>query len=140
MKDDINLASALHPERIFAGLQAQTRRHFLRTLSGGLGSMFLGSMASSPALAATSDRDIDGELRLDLKRDPKSPLAALPPQFAARAKRVIYLHMAGAPSQLELFEYKPELIKLDGQDCPASLLTGKRFAFITGVPKLMGPQ
>jgi hypothetical protein len=48
--------------------------------------------------------------------------------------------MAGAPSQLELFDYKPELQKLDGQDCPPSLLEGKRFAFIKGVPKMMGPQ
>ncbi len=48
--------------------------------------------------------------------------------------------MAGAPSQLELFDYKPELMKMDGQDCPKSLLEGKRFAFIRGVPKMMGPQ
>ena len=48
--------------------------------------------------------------------------------------------MAGAPSQLELFDYKPELMKLDGQDCPPSLLEGKRFAFIRGVPKMLGPQ
>jgi hypothetical protein len=48
--------------------------------------------------------------------------------------------MAGAPSQLELFDYKPELRRLDGQDCPASFLAGKRFAFISGVPKLLGSQ
>jgi hypothetical protein len=48
--------------------------------------------------------------------------------------------MAGSPSQLDLFEYKPELAKLDGQDCPQQLLEGKRFAFIRGVPKLLGPQ
>jgi len=48
--------------------------------------------------------------------------------------------MAGAPSQLELFDYKPDLMKLDGQDCPQSLLEGKRFAFIRGVPKMLGPQ
>src|SRR5207249_8165422 len=60
--------------------------------------------------------------------------------FAARAKRDIYLHMAGAPSQLELFDYKPALQGLVGQDCPRSLLEGKRFAFIRGVPKMMGPQ
>ena len=48
--------------------------------------------------------------------------------------------MAGAPSQLELFEHKPELKRFDGQDCPASLLAGKRFAFISGVPKLFGSQ
>jgi hypothetical protein len=48
--------------------------------------------------------------------------------------------MAGAPSQLELFDYKPELMKIDGQDCPPSFLEGKQFAFITGVPKMLGPQ
>jgi hypothetical protein len=48
--------------------------------------------------------------------------------------------MAGAPSQLELFDYKPELQKLNGQLCPESLLDGKRFAFIKGVPKMLGPQ
>ena len=48
--------------------------------------------------------------------------------------------MAGAPSQLELFDYKPELMKMDGQDCPPSLLEGKKFAFIRGVPKMLGPQ
>jgi hypothetical protein len=58
----------------------------------------------------------------------------------ARAKSVIYLHMAGAPSQLELFDYKPALQKMDGQDCPQSFIEGKKFAFIRGVPKLLGPQ
>jgi len=48
--------------------------------------------------------------------------------------------MAGAPSQLEVFGYKPELMKLNGQDCPPSFLEGKRFAFIRGVPKMLGPQ
>lgn len=67
------------------------------------------------------------------------PFAPKAPHFAARARSVIYLHMAGAPSQLELFDYKPELVKLNGQDCPASFLEGKRFAFIRGVPKLLGP-
>ena len=62
------------------------------------------------------------------------------PHFAPRAKHVIYLHMAGAPSQFELFDYKPELHKMDGQSCPPSLLEGKRFAFIRGVPQMLGPQ
>jgi hypothetical protein len=53
---------------------------------------------------------------------------------------VIFLHMAGAPSQLELFDYKPELQKLHNQPCPDSFLEGKRFAFIRGVPKMLGPQ
>jgi hypothetical protein len=68
------------------------------------------------------------------------PLAPRPPHFPGKAKRVIYLHMAGAPSQLELFDYKPELVKLNNQLCPPSLLEGKRFAFIRGTPKMLGPQ
>ena len=72
--------------------------------------------------------------------DPAHPLEPKLPPFAGKAKSVIYLHMAGAPSQLELFDYKPELMKMDGQDCPPSLLAGKRFAFIRGVPKMLGPQ
>lgn len=72
--------------------------------------------------------------------DPTNPLAPKIPPFAAKARSVIYLHMAGAPSQLELFDYKPALAKLDGQDCPPSLLEGKKFAFIRGVPKMLGPQ
>lgn len=61
-------------------------------------------------------------------------------RYAPRAKRVIYLHMAGAPSQLELFDHKPELAKLDGKACPPSLLQGKRFAFIQGTPQMLGPR
>src|SRR2546429_5507352 len=134
-------ASARSPDDISACLVAQPRRHFLRSFSAGLGTMFLGTLAS-PLLSSSMAGEIaaEGTRRLDFTRDPKSPLAALPPQFAARAKRVIYLHMAVAPSQLELFEHKPELTKLDGQDCPMSFLTGKRFAFINGVPKLLGSQ
>ncbi len=60
--------------------------------------------------------------------------------FAPKATRVIYLHMAGSPSQLELFEHKPDLRKLHIKDCPPSFLEGKRFAFIKGVPKLLAGQ
>ena len=56
----------------------------------------------------------------------------------AKAKSVIFLHMAGSPSQLELFDYKPELVKYNGKPCPDELLKGKRFAFIKGVPKMLG--
>lgn len=121
-----------------ACLQAQTRRHFLRSLGGGLGTLFVGTMAARfamPAKAAGTET-----ASLDFSRDPSSPLSPLPPQFSAKVRRVIYLHMAGAPSQLELFEHKPELKRFDGQDCPASFLAGKRFAFISGVPKLLGSQ
>src|ERR1700690_2715581 len=141
LQSDGAISRQMHAEARMASLQAQTRRHFLQSLTGALGSAFLGSLVSSHPLGAkAAELGMDYAQRLDLKRDPRSPLSALPPQFAARAKRVIYLHMAGAPSQLELFEYNPDLVRLDGQDCPASLLAGKRFAFITGIPKLMGPQ
>jgi hypothetical protein len=134
-------AREMLPEEVFARLQAQTRRHFLRSLSAGVGAMFLGTLAApyTGSLEAAG-LNIDGTPRLDFKRDPSRPLATLPPEFRARAKRIVYLHMAGAPSQLELFDYKPDLIRLDGQDCPASFLAGKRFAFISGVPKLLGSQ
>lgn len=135
---NFNVSNVLHTELQFAGLQAQTRRHFLRSLSGGLGTIFL-SAIGAPILGRTEEANVYTQ-PLDLRRDPRYPLSVLPPQFAPRARRVIYLHMAGAPSQLELFDHKPELVRLDGQDCPASMLTGKRFAFITGVPKLLGPR
>jgi len=134
-------AADVHPEEAFARIQAQTRRHFLRSFTAGVGSMFLGSLASNcPGMACASELNIDGTQRLDFKRDPTRPLSVLPPEFTPRAKRIIYLHMAGAPSQLELFDHKPELTRLDGQDCPESFLKGKRFAFISGVPKLLGSQ
>jgi hypothetical protein len=122
-------------------LQTQTRRHFLESSAMGLGAMFLGTeLGTSFGSARAGDIAIGGEPRLDFARDPTQPLAPLPPQFAAKARRVIYLHMVGAPSQLELFEHKPELTRFDGSECPASYLVGKRFAFITGIPKLLGAQ
>lgn len=107
----------LETEWYLRSLQAKTRRHFLRGCSMGLAGMWLGLQTQADRVMA-----IDG---------------AHPP---ARAKRVIFLHMAGSPSQLELFDYKPALQQLDGQDCPQSFLEGKRFAFIQGVPKMLGPQ
>ena len=118
-KDSANAGAEMHPELRTALLQAQTRRHFLRTLSGGLGTLFVGtSIAKYAGSANDAARSEAGNL--DFTREASSPLAALPPQFAAKVRRVIYLHMAGAPSQLELFEHKPDLKRLDGQDCPAS--------------------
>ncbi len=122
-----------------AALQAQTRRHFLRTLGSGLGTLFVGTSLAQYAKPGKESARSESSA-LDFTRDPSSPLSQLPPQFAAKVRRVIYLHMAGAPSQLELFEHKPDLKRLDGEDCPASFLAGKRFAFISGVPKLLGSQ
>jgi len=134
-------AAELPPDLQARLLQAHTRRHFLGTCATGLGALFLGTMTGkSAAVASTANLAAGGEPRLDFTRDPGRPLSPLPPQFAPKARRVIYLHMAGAPSQLELFEHKPELTKFDGKDCPASFLAGKRFAFISGIPKLLGSQ
>jgi len=135
----VELSRAAHTEGALALLEAQTRRHFLRSATGGLGAMFLGTLAS-PLAGLAQEAPTDGPGRIEIRHDPKAPQGVLPPQFAPRAKRVISLHMAGAPSQLELFEHKPVLTRFDGQDCPASLLAGKRFAFLTGVPKLLGAQ
>ena len=55
-----------------------------------------------------------------------------------KAKRVIYLHLTGSPPHLDLYDYKPELVKRTGQDCPEQFTKGKRFAFTSGTPKLMG--
>ena len=107
----------MHPAVGFA--QLQTRRHFLDGCQLGLASMFLGSAG----LMRASKTD---------------PLAPKRPHHEPRAKSIIYLHMAGGPSQLELFDPKPELQRHSGADCPKHLLEGKRFAFIKGVPQLLG--
>jgi hypothetical protein len=101
-------------------LQQLTRRHFLERCPLGLASMYLAATARAGAPAA------------------ENPLAPRKPHFEPKARAVIYLHMAGSPSQLELFDYKPELIKYNGKPCPDELLKGKRFAFIKGVPQMMG--
>ena len=113
-----------------SALRYYTRRHFLRESAMGLGGLALGTLLGCHGKMGVSP----------VVFDPAHPLEPKLPPFAGKAKSVIYLHMAGAPSQLELFDYKPELMKMDGQDCPESLLAGKRFAFIRGVPKMLGPQ
>ena len=102
-------------------LHSTTRRHFLRDTSLGLGSLALTSL-----------------LNEDLFAVEEGPLAPKKPHFPAKAKSVIYLHMAGAPSCLDLFDHKPKLNELDGQPCPESYYKGQQFAFIKGVPKLLG--
>jgi hypothetical protein len=101
-------------------IQEQTRRHFLERCQLGLAGMFLAGLERGAVAAETN------------------PMAPKPPHFAPKARAVIYLHMAGSPSQLELFDYKPELIKYNGKPCPDEVLKGKRFAFIKGVPQMMG--
>jgi len=106
-------------------LRAITRRHFFGKCASGIGTIALASLLKENLFAAEQKTFVN-------------PLAPKAPHFPARAKRVIYLHMAGAPSQLDLFDYKPKLIELNNQPCPDSLLKNERFAFIKGVPKMLG--
>jgi hypothetical protein len=111
----------LHP------LLSRTRRQFFRDCAVGLGTAALATMLTREGYA------------MGLPSEPRTdPMAPRPPQFPAKAKSVIYLFMNGAPSQLDLFEPKPKLIEFDHKECPAEYLKGERFAFIKGVPKLLG--
>ncbi len=110
----------------FAKLQHQTRRNFLK----GAGHFSLGAIALESLLS--------GENRASAASLEGNPLAARKPHYPPKAKRMIYLHMSGGPPNLDIFDYKPELVKRSGQDCPDEFLKGRKFAFTTGVPKLMG--
>jgi hypothetical protein len=103
-----------------------TRRHFLQTSQAGLGAMALSHLLGRAVTAAPETRAADNSL---------TPKQA---HFPAKAKRIIYLEMAGAPPQQELFDYKPTLVKLNMQPCPDEFLKNQRFAFIKGHPKLLG--
>ena len=70
--------------------------------------------------------------------DPESPLAAKPPHFEPKAKSIIYIHLVGAPSHLDLFDFKPELQRRDGQDCPRELFEAGKFAFVRELPRMLG--
>src|SRR5437773_2130009 len=113
-------------------LLLQTRRHFFKDCSIGLGSMALGSLLSTDNLFAGQPSQADPAGSRQARRKP---------HFPAKAKSVIYLFMAGGPSQLELFDYKPKLQKLNGQPIPESFIKNKRFAFMDlftkEVPKLL---
>ncbi len=107
-----------------ARAEALTRRHFLKNCQLGIGGIALASLLDGEGQAAPSAE--------------AEPLAVRPPHFAPKAKRVIYLHMAGSPPHLDLFDYKPELVKHDGELCPDEFVKGKRFAFTSGTPEADG--
>jgi hypothetical protein len=100
-----------------SALAAVTRRHFFSRCSLGLGSVALASMLDRGTVQARSSAATH-------------PLAPRPGHHPAKVKNVIFLFMAGGPSQLELFDHKPRLIPLNGQPIPDSYLEGKRFAFM----------
>jgi hypothetical protein len=103
-----------------------TRRRFLSRTGAGIGSLALGSLLRRDALADSGGPASPG--------DPAAPFRAVAP----RAKSVVFFHMTGAPSQLDLFDEKPVLRTYDRQPAPESLFEGKRFSFLRGHPKLLG--
>ncbi len=101
-----------------------TRRHFFHDCGIGVGKIALASLlAERTAQAAT-----------------RGPNEVRPAHFESPAKAVIYLFMAGAPSQLELFDYKPTLTKLEGKPLPPSIIGGQRYAFIRPDAAVLGPR
>lgn len=113
-------------------LRDRTRRHFFSQCFVGLGNIALGGLLANGKLTAGNVPRVE------------NPLAPKAPHFTPKVKRVIYLFMAGAPSQFETWLYRPKLGELDGQPTPDSFLEGKRFAFMERFMKdklkLLGPR
>ncbi|MDA0841519.1 MAG: DUF1501 domain-containing protein [Planctomycetota bacterium] len=101
-----------------------TRREMLKSSGVGIGGL---------ALASLLNRDASAAAHLN-------PMAAKKSHFAPRAKSIIYMHMVGAPSHLDLWDYKPELVKNNGKLCPDEFFKGKRLAFIREQPQLLGTK
>ncbi len=106
----------------------QTRRQFFRQCQLGLGGIALSQLMAGASKAATAGSGSDNA---------NAPRASMIP---AKAKRIIYLHMSGAPPQMDMFDYKPKLNELHMTPCPDEFFKGKRLAFIKGHPKLLGCQ
>jgi hypothetical protein len=102
------------------------RRWFIEQCGVGMGAFALNHLLASAGYAATQGAD--------------NPLAPKKPHFAPKARNVIFLFMAGAPSHLEMFDYKPQLAKFDGTLPPPELLKGYRAAFINPNSQLLGPK
>ena len=117
---------ALQPDAFgrVAELRDETRRHFFREAGFGIGSLALLSLMDERLFAAPAQA--------------RGPLQPRPPHFAPKAKHVIFLFMAGAPSQVDLLDPKPKLKQHNGEPIPEELVKGERFAFIKGTPRLLG--
>jgi hypothetical protein len=101
-------------------LHAMTRRQFFGKSACGIGSLALASLLNEKLFAGAIN-----------------PLLPKQPHFTPKAKRVIYMFMEGAPSQLDLFDYKPKLAELNMKPVPLEMIKGEKFAFIKGVPKIL---
>ena len=109
-----------------------TRRHFFGDCGVGLGKIALASLLAGGASRATD--------AADAKNSTSNPLAPRPPHFPPRAKAVIHLFMSGAPSQLDLFDYKPKLTQYEGKPIPPEVIGGQRYAFIRSDAAVLGPR
>jgi uncharacterized protein (DUF1501 family) len=109
---------------------AVARRHFFRECGIGVGKIALAGLLTETLIAKT----------FGSPGDSANPLVPRSPHFAPRAKRVIHLFMAGAPSQLDLFDPKPELTRLEGKPLPPSVIGGQRYAFIRPDAAVLGPR
>jgi len=110
-------------------VREQTRRHFFSNAGLSVGSLGLASLMAGGDLRGAAPNNLQ-----------TNPLAPRNPHFDAKAKRVIYLFMAGGPSQLELFDFKPKLQEMDGEVIPESYVEGKNFAFLKKDAQLLGTK
>lgn len=122
----------MHPE-IHRTLLA-TRRHLLGSMAGGIGSIALGELLGSRSTHAAN------EALTAIPSASIEPLAAHSPHFPSRAKSVIVIHLTGSPPHLDLYDHKPQLVQRDGEECPPETIAGKKFAFTSGTPKLLGTR
>ncbi len=106
----------------------ESRREFLKHTGAGIGALGLASVLNGRLFAAPAAGGAG------------DPLAPIRPHIAPRAKNVIYIHLVGGPSHLELFDFKPELVKRSGEKCPDHMFKGKQLAFIREHPTLLGTQ
>src|SRR5262245_16611021 len=112
--------------------QHVTRRHFFQECGVGVGKIALASLLGD-ALARSS-------AAAEATRPSSAAMPPRPPHFAPRAKAVIHLFMAGAPSQLDLFDYKPKLAAYEGKPIPPEVVGGQRYAFIRPDAAVLGPR
>src|SRR5215468_3259260 len=111
-----------------------TRRHFFQECGVGVGKIALASLLAAPVA------DAPGLPALTRPGSPVNPLAPRRPHFAPKAKRVIHLFMSGAPSHLDLFDYKPALARFEGKRIPPEVIGGQRYAFIRPDAAALGPR
>ena len=110
--------------------ESVSRRHFFRECGIGVGKIALAGLLTDAFTASSFGSSGIGQ----------NPLAPRSPHFAPKAKRVIHLFMAGAPSQLDLFDPKPALTRLEGKPLPPSVIRGQRYAFIRADAAVLGPR